>query len=32
MPKPVLGLCEDCNKRQYRLVNVTRKYIRDFTN
>jgi len=32
-PKPVSGLCEDCNKRQYRyLVNVTRKYTRDFTN
>ena len=32
-PKPVSGLCEDCNKRQYRyLVNVTRKYTRDFAN
>jgi hypothetical protein len=32
-PKPVSGLCEDCNKRRYRyLVNVTRKYTRDFTN
>ena len=32
-PKPVSGLCEDCNKRQYRyLVNITGKYTRDFTN
>jgi len=28
--KTISGLCEDCNKRQYRyLVNVTRKYTRD---
>jgi hypothetical protein len=32
-PKPASGLCEGCNKRQYRyLVNVTRKYTRDFAN
>jgi hypothetical protein len=32
-PKPESGLCENCNKRQYRyLVNVTRKYTRVFTN
>jgi hypothetical protein len=31
--KTISGLCEDCNKRQYRyLVNVARKYTRDFTN
>jgi hypothetical protein len=31
--KPTSGLCEHCNKRQYRyLVNVTGNYTRDFTN